>query len=162
MFSYAHVLSFPQSFQWTIEERNHVNYHLLLFTVQFFCAFLCAHKICLNNCHNSVIYYQVCFAQILNRSQARSNWVWIHGVANIKTTRTKLWKMKCNPVLGRLCSIVTRIALYTTQQCTLDFCLAKVGLFKAQIVFVKWGPWSHSYFTVSCNTNTIHKYFVGL
>ena len=75
------------------------------FCLHFFHAFLSKHKICLHNCHNSLIYDRLGFAHILNRSQARSNWVqsqlW-HRVANVKTNLSKLWKMKCNPVLGRL------------------------------------------------------------
>ena len=79
------------------------------FCLHFFHAFLRKHKICLHNCHNSLIYCQVCFAQILNRSQARSNWVqsqlW-HCVANLKTNLSKLWKMKCFNV-EILCDIQT-------------------------------------------------------
>lgn len=84
--------------------------------LHFFHAFLGKHKICLHNCHNSLIYYRLRLAQILKRSQAADQTRSRASVANAKTNRSKFWKMKCNPVLLRLCSIVTLIAEYCCGQ----------------------------------------------
>ena len=72
---------------WRWEEVMCIN----LFCLHFFPAFHCTCKICLHNCHNSVIYNQVRFAQILNRSQARSNSVGV-DVARHKKVPDQIMK----------------------------------------------------------------------